>query len=65
MYLIYIVHKKRKKKLEGKKCSIFLGSDGIRTRDLHVTGGVGQINIVICKARMLPLDHGDFFIEKA
>ena len=42
----------------------FFGSDEIRTHDFHVTGIVSQ-NIAICDAKMLPLDHGDFFIEQA
>ena len=44
---IYYVHGiyalKKEKKFEEKKCSIFCGSNRIRTHNLHVIGSVGQI----------------------
>ena len=65
MYMPVYIKKERKTRSTKQEMFDFLGSDGIRTHDLHVKGSVGQINIAICDAKMLPLDHGDFFIEEA
>ena len=46
----------------------FLGSDGIRTHNLPMTGGVDQITsktLQFAKSEMLPLDQGEFFFEEA
>ena len=52
------------RKWKKKNVQFFFGCDRIRTRNFDVTGGVGQIT-AICVAKMLPLDHGNFFTEEA
>ena len=44
MYMVYSIYTlKKERKKTRKKMFGFLGSGGIRTHDLHVTAGVGQI----------------------